>query len=110
MSRQRTLFRNAVVLTIDPARLSSTDFEQFRKWFATDGAHTLTITNLDGQTRILARLQRRAPASRRWNRRRGWARRRRLQASGSAPHTVLEIAMAIQVSTSAIISGAGASA
>lgn len=42
-------FARLLRLTIDPARLGTSDLEQFRKWFSADGPHNLTLTNLDGQ-------------------------------------------------------------
>src|SRR5262249_4534246 len=42
-------FTRVMRLTIDPGRLGTSDLEQFQKWFVADGAHTLTLTNPDGQ-------------------------------------------------------------
>lgn len=36
-------------LTIDPAKLATTDRERFQKWFGTAGRRTFTMTNPDGQ-------------------------------------------------------------
>jgi hypothetical protein len=42
-------FARVLRVTIDPARLGASDLEQFQKWFASDGFHTLTLINPDGQ-------------------------------------------------------------
>jgi hypothetical protein len=42
-------FARVLQLSIDPANLGDSDHEQFHTWFGTKGAHTLTLTNPDGQ-------------------------------------------------------------
>ena len=42
-------FAKLLKLTIDPERLDEADRRQFDRWFATDGHHVFTLTNLDGQ-------------------------------------------------------------
>ena len=42
-------FARLLRLTIDPARLGTSDLTQFQNWFGADGAHSLTLTNPDGQ-------------------------------------------------------------
>lgn len=42
-------FARVLRLTLDPARLGSSDLAQFQKWFGADGVHTFTLTNPDGQ-------------------------------------------------------------
>jgi hypothetical protein len=42
-------FARVLRLTLDPARLGSSDLAQFQKWFDADGVHTFTLTNPDGQ-------------------------------------------------------------
>jgi hypothetical protein len=42
-------FARVLNLTLDPARLGSSDLAQFQKWFDADGVHTFTLTNPDGQ-------------------------------------------------------------
>lgn len=42
-------FARVLRLPIDPAKLGTTDLAQFEKWFASDGQHTFTLTNPDGQ-------------------------------------------------------------
>lgn len=42
-------FARVLRLTIDPAKLSTAELIQFEKWFGSDGNHTFTLTNPDGQ-------------------------------------------------------------
>jgi hypothetical protein len=42
-------FARVLQLSIDPANLEESDFQQFRAWFGTKGTHTFALTNPDGQ-------------------------------------------------------------